>query len=184
MKPGVALCFSALLLLAGCSKHSAPELYKEAEETHRQAQRIADSLGKAANIDEIFSGVTAAYQKVFDEYPASAEAEQALFKVGEIEAGIMHRPEKALASFRMYAEAFPSTPKTETAMFMVGYIFNNDLNMVDSARAAYTRFLERFPEAELATSAQYELDNLGKKPEDLLLLEPGEPQGANQAKKQ
>ena len=69
-------------------------------------------------------------------------------------------------------------------MFMVGYIFNNDLNMVDSARAAYTRFLERFPEAELATSAQYELDNLGKKPEDLLLLEPGEPQGANQAKKQ
>jgi hypothetical protein len=56
---------------------------------------------------------------------------------------------------------------------MVGYIYNNILNMVDSARVAYTRFLEQFPDAELATSAQYELNTLGKKPEELLPSEPG-----------
>ena len=183
MKPVVVLFVTALLLIAGCSKKSAPELFKEAEETQQRAQRVVDSLGRAANIGEIFGEVVEGYEKVFREHPASSEAEQALFKVGEIQAGILNRPEDALKAFRRYAEAFPSTPKTETAMFMVGYIFNNDLNMIDSAKAAYTRFLERFPDAELATSAQYELSNLGKKPEDLLPLEPGEPQVASTPKK-
>ena len=53
-------------------------------------------------------------------------------------------------------------------MFLVGYLYNNELHNTDSAAAAYRRFLERFPQHEMATSAQYELQTLGKSPEELL----------------
>jgi hypothetical protein len=53
-------------------------------------------------------------------------------------------------------------------MFLIGYLYNNELHHLDSAAAAYRRFLEKYPNHEMALSAQFELDNLGKSPEELL----------------
>jgi len=174
MKHAVAAIVLAMVMLSGCSTKSAKELFDQAAQAQREAQNAVDSLGKAANVPDLYEPVIDKYEKVFDKYPKSAEAEQALFKVGEIQAGIVNQPENAIRTFQKYADAFPSTPRAETAMFMVGYIYNNNLNMIDSARAAYTRFLQKFPDAELTTSAQYELNTLGKNPEELLPSEPGE----------
>jgi len=146
-------------------------MFKIAEESQQAAQHSIDSLGAKADKAALMEPVLANYRMVFDEYPSSAEAEQALFKVGELEAGLLNRPDKAVETFKLYANAFPSIARAQTAMFMVGYLYNNNLAMIDSARAAYMRFLARYPQSELATSAQFELDNLGKKPDDLLLQE-------------
>jgi len=172
MKKAVVLLVCAVLLFGGCSKRTAPELLREAQEAQQHAQYAADSLGAKANIPDLFEPVVRDYEKVFSQHPTSPEAEQALFKVAELQAGLLNNPQKAVDAFRRYEGAFPSGPKAQTAMFMVGYIYNNNLNMLDSASAAYKRFLERFPESELATSAQYELNTLGKKPEELLPAEP------------
>jgi predicted TPR repeat methyltransferase len=51
---------------------------------------------------------------------------------------------------------------------MVGYLYNNQLGMTDSAEAAYRKFLSLYPQNELATSAQFELETLGKDPQELL----------------
>jgi outer membrane protein assembly factor BamD (BamD/ComL family) len=172
MRNAVVLLVFATLLFAGCSKKSAPELLQQAQESQQLAQHAIDSLGARANVPELFMPVVRDYESVFNGHPSSPEAEQALFKVAELQAGVLNDPQKAVDAFRRYASAFPSGPKAQTAMFMIGYIYNNNLNMLDSASAAYKRFLERFPESELATSAQYELNTLGKKPEELLPPEP------------
>ena len=168
MKNAFVLLVLATLLFAGCGKKTPPELFQQAQEAQQHAQYAADSLGPKANVPELFAPVVRDYEKVFSEHPASPEAEQALFKVAELQAGVLNNPQNAVDAFRRYETAFPSGPKAQTAMFMIGYIYNNNLNMLDSASAAYKRFLERFPESELATSAQYELHTLGKKPEELL----------------
>ncbi len=178
MKYPVVLLTFTLLTCIGCSTKTAPELLQQAQETQQRAQHMIDSLGTKADVHEVFAPVISEYEKVFEEHPGSPEAEQALFKVAELQAGVMNNPEKAVDAFRRYVTAFPSTPKAQTAMFMIGYIYNNNLNMLDSAKAAYQRFLERFPDAELATSAQYELNTLGKKPEELLPPAPAKPQVA------
>jgi outer membrane protein assembly factor BamD (BamD/ComL family) len=172
MKHAVVLLVFITILYAGCSKKPAPDLFQKAQETQQLAQHAVDSLGIKANVPELFAPVVRDYEEVFSEHPASPEAEQALFKVAELQAGVLNNPQKAVDAFRRYEAAFPSGPKAQTAMFMIGYIYNNNLNMLDSASAAYKRFLERFPESELATSAQYELNTLGKKPEELLPSEP------------
>jgi hypothetical protein len=51
---------------------------------------------------------------------------------------------------------------------MVGYLYNNSLLKPDSAAIAYKHFLELYPQNELATSAQFELQSIGKKPEEMI----------------
>jgi outer membrane protein assembly factor BamD (BamD/ComL family) len=172
MKRGVLLLVFAVVVFIGCGRKTAPDLLQQAQEAQQNAQHAADSLGFNANVSALFDPVVGAYQKVFNEHPESPEAEQALFKVAELQAGVLNNPQKAVDAFRNYEKAFPSGPKVQTAMFMIGYVYNNSLNMLDSAAAAYRRFLDRFPESELASSAQYELNTLGKKPEELLPPEP------------
>lgn len=172
MRNAVVLFVCATLMFAGCNRKTAPELFQQALERQQRAQHAADSLGSKADLADLFAPAVREYENVVNEHPASPEAEQALFKVAELQAGLLNNPHKAIDAFRRYAAAFPSGPKAQTAMFMIGYIYNNNLNMLDSASAAYKRFLERFPESELTTSAQYELNTLGKKPEELLPPDP------------
>jgi hypothetical protein len=73
-----------------------------------------------------------------------------------------------VALYKRYAEAFPAAAKAPTALFMVGYLYNNALLKPDSAAIAYKHFLELYPQNELATSAQFELQSIGKKPEELI----------------
>jgi outer membrane protein assembly factor BamD (BamD/ComL family) len=168
MKNAVVLCAVLMVVITGCGKRSAADLFAIATESQQSAQHSIDSLRGNADLPRLLEPVLANYEKVFEEYPTSVEAEQALFKIGELYSGKLNQPEKAVAAFRRYSVAFPASSRAQTAMFMVGYIYNNTLGNTDSARAAYTRFLERFPNSELTTSAQYELNNLGKKPEELL----------------
>jgi outer membrane protein assembly factor BamD (BamD/ComL family) len=181
MKSAVIVLALSMMLFAGCSKKSAPELMQLAQETHQRAQFTADSLGMKANVQELFGPVIQKYEEVVKEHPTTPEAEQSLFKIAELHAGVLKDPVKAVDDFRRYATSFPSGVKTQTAMFMIGYIYNNELNMIDSAGVAYRRFLERFPESELATSAQYELNTLGKRPEEM--LPPEEPPSSPPAAK-
>ena len=53
-------------------------------------------------------------------------------------------------------------------MFFIGFIYNNNLQMYDSARIAYQNFIAKFPNHELAASAKFEIDNLGKTPDEII----------------
>ena len=53
-------------------------------------------------------------------------------------------------------------------MFLIGYVYHNELRMLDSAKVAYERFLSEYPNHEMAISAQFELNTLGKPPEELV----------------
>ena len=53
-------------------------------------------------------------------------------------------------------------------MFLTAYIYHNELNDLGNAKTAYEAFLAKFPDHEMAQSAKFELQNLGKKPEELL----------------
>jgi TolA-binding protein len=51
---------------------------------------------------------------------------------------------------------------------MLGFIYANELNNYEKAKIYYQKFLERYPNSELAISAKFELENLGRKPEEII----------------
>ena len=61
-------------------------------------------------------------------------------------------------------------------MFLIGYLYNNELHNLDSASAAYKRYLAKYPNDQYASSAQFELNTLGKPMEEIL---PGAPAPAS-----
>ncbi|WP_268761450.1 tetratricopeptide repeat protein [Candidatus Chrysopegis kryptomonas] len=51
---------------------------------------------------------------------------------------------------------------------MLGFIHANELNDYKKAKIYYQKFIEKYPNSELATSAKFELENLGKEPEKII----------------
>jgi hypothetical protein len=165
---GITLAGMLAAVVAGCTGPSAEQLLSQAQSKHTDAQHILDSLKRKADPVELFTPVVAAYEQVAEKYPKSEQTEQALFKAAELRTQYLNDVPGAVALYRRYAEAFPAAAKAPTALFMVGYLYNNSLLKPDSAAIAYTHFLELYPQNELATSAQFELQTIGKKPEDLI----------------
>lgn len=179
----VRILFSAVVILSwvGCSKPSASESLKMAQDAEELARRTLDSLQVLRFADstraplqpaEHFKDVISRYTRLVEEFPGSPEAEVALFRRAGIRNNYTKEPALAVQDYALYARRYPDNEKTPLVMFLVGYIYNNDLHQLDSAAAAYRRFLEKYPDNEMARSAEFELNTLGKSPEELLPPEP------------
>jgi tetratricopeptide (TPR) repeat protein len=150
----------ALFLLAGmvgCGSRSAEEQFRLGEEARR-----------AGNAE----GALEQYRTVVDQFPGDSLAEPSQFAIASILQNDLHDFPGAIAAYKKYVQLYPGKKNTPSALFLVGYIYHNELKNLDSASAMYTLFLEKYPDHEMAVSARYELENLGKSPEDLL---PGVP---------
>ncbi len=70
--------------------------------------------------------------------------------------------EESIKNFSSILENYPDGEKSAKSMFMVGFICANHIDDLEKAKKFYTKFIETYPEHELASSAKYELDTLGK----------------------
>jgi len=174
------LVIVCLVLWMGCSKPPANEVLKKAQESEELARRMLDTMRVKPDPKEYFRPVIAEFSKLVERYESTPEAEVALFRRAAIRNNDTKEHELAVADYKLYADRYPAGEKTPLVMFLIGYIYNNELLNLDSAAAAYRRFLQKFPDNEMASSAQFELNNLGKSPEELL---PPEPPGEEPAKK-
>jgi len=177
-----ALC--AALLVAGCGKPTAEEYFARGEQEFRKAEQIADSLRSVEAAREAFKPALALFGKVVSEYPQHPLADSALFTMANITNGNLHMPAEAIEGYREYCRRFPEGKQAPLAMFLIGYLYNNDLHNSDSAAAAYRRFLAKYPGSAMAESAQFELNTLGKSPDEVLpRVLPGPPKGGKHGTK-
>lgn len=153
MKLLSALTLFLALLCIGCSKPPPEETFKKAE----------DAL-KSGNVPLAIES----YAQVMSDHPGSLLAEQAAFRIAAAQHNEMRDYQAAIGSYQRYVEMYPDGEKAPTALFLTGFLYNNELHKLDSAAMAYRRFLEKYPQHEMAVSAQFELDNLGKSPDELL----------------
>jgi outer membrane protein assembly factor BamD (BamD/ComL family) len=167
--------FTFLVLLiaaaaAGCGRPTADEYFARAQREAQAAASIADTLRSPDAVREAFAPALRDFESVIREYPRHGLAEAALFEIANIKNSNLHMPQEAIDSYRQYCMQYPDGKRTALAMFLIGYLYNNELHNNDSAAAAYTRFLEKYPDSEMAASARFELNNLGKSPEEALPL--------------
>ncbi len=165
---GVLLIVVAVIMLAGCSRPTADEYYTRADAALRQAHAAADTMADRHQAAKLFEPAIEAFQKVVEEYPGTPRAEEAQFTLASIRNNETQEPELAIKEYKKYLQDFPAGKQAPLALFLVGYLYNNELHQLDSAASTYRQFLEKYPDNEMATSAQQELQSLGKTPEQLL----------------
>jgi TolA-binding protein len=69
---------------------------------------------------------------------------------------------ESIQNFKSLIEKYPEGENTPNTIFMIGFINANHLEKFDEAKIYYNMFMEKYPEHELASSAKYELETLGK----------------------
>ncbi len=147
------MILAVLCIFAGCNRQSPEEMLAKAEETHKmQDYKVA--------LEQ--------YAMLIDEHPSSPQAEAAAFATASIYHNEMHQPQQAVDAYNRYLSMYPDGPRAGISLFLTGWMYNNELRKLDSAAIAYKTFLAKYPDNEMAPSAQFELENLGKSPEDLI----------------
>lgn len=155
-------------LVWGCGKPSAQEYLDRGQQAEKNAKAAADTLLDRSAIAAAYAPVLENYRQLVEAYPHDPLAADAMFLIATIEQNNLRNPDAAVESYKRFTGTYPDAPKAPLAMFLVAYVYNNEIGNIDSARVWYTRFLERYPSHEMAQSAQFELTNLGRTPDELL----------------
>jgi TolA-binding protein len=150
-----------ILLFAGCSKISDKEYMNKAEESLKQKD---------------VAGAVEAYESLFEEYPESKLAPEALEKLAVIYQNnqvknllLVESLKEASNLYRKLYDKYPQSENAAKALFLSAYILANEpLKDYDKATKTYKLFLEKFPDHELAYSAKEEIKYMGIPAEDIL----------------
>lgn len=148
------IIFLIFLLTGGCARKSDSQLYTEALEAEKRKD---------------FQSAVELYEKVINKFQTSPYAESSLSRLAYMYNNDIKDSQKALAAYKKFYELFPTSKQAPTMLFLTAFIYGNELNMLDSARKRYELFLEKYPDHELAESAKFELANLGRNPDELIL---------------
>jgi TolA-binding protein len=141
------------IFVAGCARLSEDQLWQKAEETRAKGN---------------YDSTIQVCQTLIRQYPDGKNASAALYMLGDVCQNAKHDYPAAVNYYHAFVTRYPDLNATPVAMFVIGFIYNNNLQMLDSARAAYNAFIAKFPKHELAASARFELDNLGKTPDEII----------------
>ena len=144
-----------MVFMVGCAKMSEEELWQKVEES--RANNNFDSTIQVC-------------QTILKDYPEGKKTPAATYLLGEVYQNGKHEYQTSVNYYRTFIRKYPDLNSTPLALFIVGFIYNNNLQMMDSARITYEEFLLKFPDHELATSAKFELANLGKSPDEIIGL--------------
>ncbi|MBM2841076.1 MAG: hypothetical protein HW412_1604 [Bacteroidetes bacterium] len=153
MKAVARTAILLVILVAGCGKPPVEEYMKKGED--------AEKAG-------LWSVALENYQNLLKDHPGSVLAENATFNIAAIQQNNLQNFLAAVDGYRLFVEKYPEAKKAPTAMFLMGFLYHNELKNLDSAKACYERFLATYPAHEMAMSAQFELQNLGKSPDEIL----------------
>jgi len=99
--------------------------------------------------------------------PSEAQVPRHLYGAAEVARSLRTFP-KAMSLYDWILEAYPDSEKAPNVLFIKGFILEQDYNRDEEARAVYQEFLEKYPTHQMAESAQFLLNNLGKSDEEIL----------------
>lgn len=145
------IIFAAFFM--GCQKESEQSLWTKVE-----------ASAASANADS----TVLLCQTLLKEYPTGTHAPAAVYMIAETYYRGKRDPRTAAGYYRYFVEKYPDRVQTPVAMFLIGFIYNNDIRNPDSARIGYEQFLAKYPKHDLASSATFELNNIGKTADAIL----------------
>ena len=145
-----------------------PESDREADKIKETAKQLMNDSTRTLN-RTLAEQQLKAYETFMEKFPEDQRNEEFLYKAAEL-AGTMGKTAVALDYYHSFYEKYPKSVKAPYALFLQGFIYEEQLKNIDRARELYTAFLASYPDHELAKSARFSLDNLGKSEEEVIRM--------------
>jgi len=99
--------------------------------------------------------------------PSDASVPGHLYGAAEVARSMRTFP-KAMSLYDWLLEAYPNNEKAPNVLFIKGFILEQDFKDEANARINYEAFLSKYPDHQMAESARFLLNNLGKTDEEIL----------------
>ncbi len=142
------LTFMLILFLFGCGEKISEKEYFERAQLLEQNEEYEEAV-------ETYLGI---YKK----FPGGELGDESLFRSAIIQANILRHHEDSIKTHNRLLLVFPDSRYAHQSYFMKGFIYANDIKDFEKAKIIYQEFLEKYPNSELATSVEWEINNLGK----------------------
>ncbi|PLX32252.1 MAG: hypothetical protein C0600_03200 [Ignavibacteria bacterium] len=144
---------AAALFAAACSSEGASDLMDKAR-----------GLEKADNPEEALP----LYEKLYQEHADDDNAPEALFRCAAIYYNTQKDILKAATTYELVSEKYPDSEYGHKGLFIAAFTYANELANYERARTAYEKYLSAYPDSSMTETVRFELENLGKTPEELL----------------
>jgi len=108
------------------------------------------------------------YKQYVAAYPTDSLSGLYIYNLAMMEADHYKRYEESVNYLGRFYREFPNDKNAAKALFLQGFTYAEYLKDFKKAEAVYNKFLQTYPDHEMVASIQFELQNLGKTPEELL----------------
>ena len=108
------------------------------------------------------------YKQFVSAYPTDTLSGLYIYNLAMMEADHYKRYEESVNYLERFYREFPNHKNAAKALFLQGFTYAEYLKDFKRAEAVYTKFLQTYPDHEMVESIKFELQNLGKTPEELL----------------
>ena len=155
MKRIASLLVISAVLFAACSSGSGD---------------TAELMSKARGLEEDEQPADAVllYEQLVRDHPDASEAPEALFRSAALYYKEQRDLLKAATTYELVCEKYPESEFAHRGLFIAAFTYANELGNLERARVAYEKYLRDYPDSSMASTAAFELENLGKSPEELL----------------
>lgn len=123
-----------------------------------------DEFGINRNAAMQFIDASEAYALVS---PGNKDVPEYLYRAAEA-ARSMRDFAKSMTLYDWILDEYPDHERSPTVLFIKGFMLEQEFRQTEEARAIYEEFLAKYPDDQMANSAKFLLENLGKSDEEIL----------------
>lgn len=155
------------------------------EDADKNADKDADkdaSLNKGVSTQLEMENLRENYRQFLSSYSADTVSARYVYNWAMMEADFFKNYTASVKLLERFQRDYGTHPMAAKALFLQGFTYSEYLKDYKKAELAYLAFIERFPNHDLVPSIQFELQNLGKSPEELLNLKLNEAASLNEPK--
>jgi tetratricopeptide (TPR) repeat protein len=108
------------------------------------------------------------YQEYLRTFPPDSVSSVYVYNLAMMEADYFKRYTESVKYLEQFYREFPTHTNAPKALFLLGYTYAEYVKDYERAKLVYEQFIQKYPDHELVPSIQFEIENLGKSPEELL----------------
>ncbi len=160
-----------ILLMISCSAEVTKDALKD-EIQNLQEELHAISLAGAdeQQLRQVSKKLQEKITEYIERFPDDEMVPDLLFYRANVEAELLQSYEEAIDSLQKLLTIFPDHEHSERSLFLIGYTYSEKMEDFESAGHIYRRFQEMYPDSELISIVEFQLENMGKRPEDFDFL--------------
>lgn len=164
----ILLLFSLIGLISCSLSNSRNKLVQKIEQLQPILFEENQSVIETAENRTKMITLRSDYKEFIRTYPKDTLRSEYLYNLAMMEADFFKEYQESVTFLAQFYREYPNHPNAAKALFLQAFTYSEYVKDYDRAKLVYEQFLQKYPSHELVPSIQFELENLGKSPEELL----------------